>query len=104
VPRWRHNGGLPGIAPQRLSGKMTAPFPVSGMIRSIALRQPAPMASDKQQPNRYDEREIAAAAEGATAAILADVAVGHPARPEHRRVEWTPAEYPISSGFFQCKR
>jgi 23S rRNA pseudouridine955/2504/2580 synthase len=30
VPRWRHNGGLPGIAPLRLSGKKTAPFPVSG--------------------------------------------------------------------------
>jgi len=30
VPRWRHNGGLPGIAPLRLSGKKTAPFPASG--------------------------------------------------------------------------
>jgi hypothetical protein len=30
VPRWRLNGGLPGIAPLRLSGKKTAPFPASG--------------------------------------------------------------------------
>jgi hypothetical protein len=30
VPRWRRYGGLPGIAPLRLSGKMTAPLSVSG--------------------------------------------------------------------------
>jgi 23S rRNA pseudouridine955/2504/2580 synthase len=40
------------------------------------------MASDKQQPNRYDEREIVVGAEWATAAILADVA-GGPPLPSH---------------------
>jgi hypothetical protein len=42
VPRWRLNGGLPGIAPLRLSGKKNGTVSGVGMIRSAAPAAPMP--------------------------------------------------------------
>ena len=40
----------------------------------------------------------------AAGAILAGVTGGIPTRAELRRARLAPAEYPITSGFFQCRR
>ncbi|WP_189339667.1 hypothetical protein [Rhodanobacter denitrificans] len=51
VPRWRHSGGLPGIAPLRLSGnKKRHRFRRRDDSVSRACRPDASIASDKQQP------------------------------------------------------
>jgi hypothetical protein len=42
VPRWRHSGGLPGIAPLQLSGKKNGTVSGVGMIRSAAPAAPMP--------------------------------------------------------------
>jgi len=86
VPRWRHSGGLPGIAPLRLSSKKNGTVAGVGMIRSARPLRRYLTAPDKQPPNRYDEREPRPAAK-ATGAILADVTGRHSTRSDNRWAE-----------------
>jgi hypothetical protein len=57
VPRWRHNGGLPRIAPLCEAAKKTAPLPVSGRFGQLARIARSQVATDNDSHNRYDERE-----------------------------------------------
>jgi len=44
------DGGLPGIAPLRLSGKMNGTVAGVGMIRSTTPAAPIPYGTGQQQP------------------------------------------------------
>jgi hypothetical protein len=96
APRWRHDGGLPGIAPLRLSGKKTGTVSGVGMIRSAAPAASIPQwHRTNDGPNRYDERESRPAARKQLEQSSPTLRAGTRPGPYFDGLNAAPAEYPI---------
>src|SRR6185312_7322989 len=108
VPRWRRDGGLPGIAPLRWSGSCDGAVPGARIVRSAASVVPWPRGFGQTTARTVTMKGSRDRCLGviplAYGAILAGVTGGAPARTGVGGQGLTPPEYPISTGFFQCRR